>query len=131
MTWDDKYHRRMDEPRKICPAALDSSLGRQLNELALNTFRTCRLRDYARVDIRIDSAGRPFVLEINSMASLGDGGSYVTAAKAAGHDVRSLIGRILDVAYQRSFHSSPANEIPAKTPEPAETTDNPRLALGV
>lgn len=101
MTWDDKYHRRLDEPRKICPAALDEDVKRQLDELALATFRACHVRDYARVDIRIDPAGRPFVLEINSMASLGDGGSYVTAAKAAGYDIRSLVGRILEAACQR------------------------------
>jgi len=101
MTWDDKYHKRMDEPRKLCPAPLDSSFIEQLNALALATFRACHLRDYARVDIRIDEEGRPFVLEINSMASLGDGGSYVTAAKAAGYNVMTLVNRIVQVACDR------------------------------
>jgi hypothetical protein len=51
----------------------------------------------------MDRHGSPFVLEINSMASLGDGGSYVAAAKAAGYDFRALVKRILDVAHQRYF----------------------------
>jgi D-alanine-D-alanine ligase len=103
MTWDDKYHQRTDEPRKVCPARLDDALRNQLNELALATFRACRLRDYARVDIRLDHSGRPFVLEINSMASLGEGGSYMTAAKSAGYDFPGLVNKIVDVAHRRYF----------------------------
>jgi D-alanine-D-alanine ligase len=106
MTWDDKYHKRMDEPRKVCPAPLDAELIGRLNQLALTSFRACHLRDYARVDIRIDPQGHPFVLEINSMASLGDGGSYVTAAKAAGYDVPQLVNRIVDVARRRYCDSA-------------------------
>jgi D-alanine-D-alanine ligase len=101
MTWDDKYHKRFDEPRKVCPAPLPGDFLRELNDLALRTFHACHLRDYARVDIRIDPQGRPFVLEINSMASLGDGGCYVTSSRAAGYDFTKLANRILEVARQR------------------------------
>ena len=103
MTWEDKYHKRADEPRKICPAALDAALTAQLQQLSLLTFRACHCKDYSRVDIRIDPQGRPFVLEINSMASLGDGGSFVKAATAAGYSFASLVNRILDVTHKRYF----------------------------
>jgi len=43
------------------------------------------------------------VLEINSMASLGTGGSYMLAARAAGYTYSELVNRILDVAHQRYF----------------------------
>jgi D-alanine-D-alanine ligase len=105
MTWDDKYHKRMDEPTKVCPAPLDEPLAAQLRELAVATFHACHLKDYARVDIRIDPAGRPFVLEINSMASLGGGGSYMKAALTAGYTHETLVNRILDVAHQRYFNT--------------------------
>jgi D-alanine-D-alanine ligase len=85
MTWDDKYHRRADEPGKLCPAPLTAGLQRTIEQIALATFECCHARDYARVDIRIDSHGTPWVLELNSMASLGAGGSYVRAAQAAGY----------------------------------------------
>lgn len=116
MTWDDKYHKRMDEPRKVCPAPLASDMVQQLNQLALATFRACHLRDYARVDIRIDPQGRPFVLEVNSMASLGDGGSYVTAAKAAGYTFATLANRIVEVAHQRHLDMAKRTPAPAKPP---------------
>jgi len=103
MTYDDKYHKRPDEPAKICPAPLDEALAGMLREMALATFRACHCKDYARVDIRIDPEGRPLVLEINSMASLGPGGSFVLAARHAGYEHAALVTRILDVAHERYF----------------------------
>ena len=101
VTSDDKYHATADEPEKLCPAPLEPELARELDEIALATFRACHCRDYARVDIRIDANGRPFVLEINSMASLGAGGCYVRAAAVARYDFAALIDRIVEVAWQR------------------------------
>lgn len=103
MTRDDKYHRRVDEPEKICPAALSPGQVELVNRLALETFRACHARDYARVDIRFDAAGNPYVLEINSMASLGIGGSFVHAARTAGLSFEDLVGRIVDTAHRRYF----------------------------
>jgi D-alanine-D-alanine ligase len=103
VTWEDKYHKRADEPRKVCPAPLDPNMAARLQELSAAVFRACHCKDYARVDIRIDSAGRPAVLEINSMASLGEGGSFIYAAMHAGYDFTSLVSRILDVAHERYF----------------------------
>lgn len=103
MTWEDKFHKVADEPGKICPAPLDEALVRRISAVSLATFRACHLRDYARVDIRIDEAGVPWVLEINSMASLGASGSYVLAAAAAGYSFAALANRIVDVAHARYF----------------------------
>lgn len=103
LTWRDKYHKSSDEPRKICPAGVGRQMRDRLNELSLATFRACQCKDYARVDIRIDASGNPFVLEINSMASLGRGGAFVLAATNAGYSFESLILRIIDVAHIRYF----------------------------
>jgi len=103
VTFEDKAHSAALEPTKICPAPVDEELAASLRNIALATFRACQCRDYARVDIRIDAAGRPFVLEINSMASLGGTGSYALAAHAAGYDFPSLVNRILDVCHERYF----------------------------
>jgi len=47
------------------------------------------------------------VLEVNSMAALGAGASFVLAAKTAGYDFSQLVNRILDVAYRRCFGAAP------------------------
>ncbi len=104
LTWDDKYHRSPDEPRKICPALFDEAMRSRLEELALATFRACHCRDYARVDIRIDQHGEPYVLEINSMTSLGPGSSFTLASRHAGYSFESLVQRIVEVACDRYPH---------------------------
>lgn len=101
VTWEDKFHKVVDEPGKICPAAVDTALADRLREISIATFRACHLRDYARVDIRVDAGGTPHVLEINSMASLGGTGSYVTAAAAGGYTFAGLVNRIVDTARVR------------------------------
>ncbi|WP_141343156.1 ATP-grasp domain-containing protein [Bradyrhizobium sp. USDA 3458] len=103
ITWEDKMHMGAAEPQKICPAQIGSSLANLLRDISVATFRACQCRDYARVDIRIDPSGRPFVLEINSMAALGMSASYILAAKTAGYSFPGLVNRILDVAHTRYF----------------------------
>ncbi len=120
VTCDDKFHKQQDEPEKICPAPIEENLAQRIRAMALAAFRACHCLDYARVDIRIDSAGNPFVLEINSMASLGAGGSFVRAAEAAGYSFSGLACRILDLAHLRYFG----------TPAPRDTDDSAFSSLG-
>ena len=103
LTKADKYHKVNQEPVKRCPAPISACLRQRLFEISIATFQACHLRDYARVDIRLNKEGDPFVLEINSMASLGPGGSYVCAAAAAGLDYDALVRRIVDEAHTRYF----------------------------
>lgn len=127
MTRQDKFHKTDDEPEKLCPAPIAGPLLAQLHDIARKTWRACGCRDYARIDIRIDGEGNPFVLEINSMASLGQGGAYVLAARTAGLSFRDLACRIVDVAHQRYF-GEPAPLVDKCRPEwlpatPIENTD--------
>ena len=121
LTWADKYHKSPDEPEKICPAPLGKDLADRLCQMSLATFRACRCKDYARVDIRIDRSGNPFVLEINSMASLGPGGAFVLAAGKAGYSFQALISRILDITHLRYF----GTHKPINAPTVLAKTENP------
>ena len=104
MTHADKVHKSEEEPQRVCPAPVDDELAARLREISLGTFRACHCRDYARVDIRVDAQGRAFVLEINSMASLGWGGAYVMAARQEGLSFSELAGEIVDSAHRRYFN---------------------------
>ncbi|MGY5795156.1 D-alanine--D-alanine ligase family protein len=102
ITWDAKYLSN-GQLRLICPAQIGSTLAISLREISIAVFRACQCRDYARIDLRVDRSGRPFVLEINSMPGLSRHSPYVIAASAVGHSYSSLINRILDVAHTRLF----------------------------
>ncbi|PZV34417.1 D-alanine--D-alanine ligase family protein [Mesorhizobium kowhaii] len=103
-TWEAK-HIGLGSPVKVCPAQLDSKLATVLREISTATFRACLCRDLARVDLRIDRSGQPFVLEINANPDLAKGTSFSVSAKTAGHSFSSLINRILDLAHTRYFGS--------------------------
>ncbi len=95
---------KLKQPRgKICPAEIPDEKAEEMRSLVRRAFRSLELFDFARVDLRMDEAGNLYILEINSMASLGLTGAYVHAAKTAGYTYESLINRILDVAAMRYF----------------------------
>ena len=90
---------------KICPAPLSKERTEELKKLCVDAFTSLGLYDYTRVDIRMDKDENFYILELNSMASLGMGGSLVYAAKTAKYTYESLINKILDVAVMRYFGS--------------------------
>lgn len=110
-TADDKL---MKPKTKICPADIPDELSRTMKDISLKVFKVLGLRDFARVDIRLDEEGNAYVLEVNSMASLGGNGSYVTASSKCGYTFETLVNRMLDVAANRyfaeEFSSSPLSE---------------------
>lgn len=108
-TVDDK---RATPRQKICPADISDELSKEMTALSIKAFNALELRDYARVDIRLDDSGNIYLLEINSMASLGRTGSYSTAAEVAGYDFCRLVNKILDVAVVRYFSNSLMSELP-------------------
>ncbi|MER8963674.1 ATP-grasp domain-containing protein [Mesorhizobium sp. M0701] len=103
LTWEDKMHMAVTAPPKICPARIGSELETMLRDISVATFRACQCRDYARVDLRIDRFGQPFVLEINSNPGIGMNAIYTLAATTAGYSFSSFVNRILDVAHTRYF----------------------------
>ncbi len=95
---------KRQKPRnKICPANISEELAYEMTDLSKKAFRALQLRDFARVDIRLDENNNIYLLEINSMASLGANGSYVFAASKAGYDFKALVNKMLDVAAVRYF----------------------------
>jgi D-alanine-D-alanine ligase len=112
---------------KICPAELSPEKTEELQNLVRRAFRSLELFDFARVDLRMDEAGEPYILEINSMASLGLTGSYVHAAQVAGYTYGALINRILDIAAVRYF----GQDFLTGTTDAVETTKPEKLSVRV
>jgi len=92
---------------KTCPAKLSKEKAEEMKQLCIKAFTSLGLNDYSRVDFRMDKGENLYILELNSMASLGRGGSLFYAAQTAGYTYDSLINKILDVAVMRYFGSSP------------------------
>jgi D-alanine-D-alanine ligase len=87
--------------RSVIPDDLDPQLVARLQQVAVEAFQALRLRDYGRVDLRVDDAGRIFVIEANPNCYLERSGEFARAAERAGIGYRDLIGRILELAAAR------------------------------
>ncbi|HEX4638795.1 MAG TPA: D-alanine--D-alanine ligase, partial [Chthoniobacterales bacterium] len=50
----------------VCPAKIDNTLTKKIQELALRAFRALGLEVYGRVDVILSEENEPFVLEVNT-----------------------------------------------------------------
>jgi D-alanine-D-alanine ligase len=73
----------------------DEPLLRCLERLALECWRLFGLRGYARVDFRVDDAGRPWILEVNPNPCLAPDAGFAAALEAAGIPFVTAMTRVL------------------------------------
>jgi D-alanine-D-alanine ligase len=82
--------------RYDCPAALEAPDLAAIERTARDAFIALDCRDVARIDMRLTSDGRVFVIEVNPLPGLKPEFSDLCAiATAAGMDYPTLIGAIL------------------------------------
>lgn len=98
--WDED-HPEYAGTTTTFPTDLDPPVDELLRSTALAAFRALRLRDYARVDLRLDGDGVPHVLEVNPNCYLARGEVYAEAAARSGLSYDELIGRIVELAASR------------------------------
>jgi len=115
-TYEDKMGRSGREVKPICPAPIDAETTARATGIARKAFSALGCFDCARVDMRMDEAGNLFVLEINSLPSLGARGSYVIAGEAAGLDFAGLCNRLVEVASTRYFGTPSPPELGTTAP---------------
>ncbi|MBF0495412.1 MAG: D-alanine--D-alanine ligase [Deltaproteobacteria bacterium] len=82
-------NRRYDFP------ASDFGLLAELMQLSLTCWSLFQIRGWARVDYRVDAAGRPWILEVNTNPCLASDAGFVAAASRAGLDMDAVVARIM------------------------------------
>ena len=104
-------------PRLVMAADLSADLKARIERSALLAFRALKLRDYARVDLRINAkTNEPYVLEVNPNPYLEKRGELAMAAKDRGISYTQLIGRIVESAASR--YRLPRKIVDSKIEEP-------------
>jgi D-alanine-D-alanine ligase len=76
----------------------DDALVREMKRLSSACWDLFALRGWARVDFRIDAAGRPWILEINANPCLSPDAGYAAALARAGISFGTAVDRILATA---------------------------------
>jgi len=87
--------------RYICPAEISKRLQKELKDLAVRTYQSVGCRDLGRVDFRVDSRLRPYVLEINPLPCLGHEDIFNVFPQVIGSTYDQIINRILSIAAER------------------------------
>jgi len=85
-----------NDTRYLLPSGLPAAREQELQALSLAAFEALGASGWGRVDLMLDQAGAPWLLEINTVPGLTDHSLVPMAAKAAGIDFDALVLRILE-----------------------------------
>ncbi|HVD59689.1 MAG TPA: ATP-grasp domain-containing protein [Gemmatimonadaceae bacterium] len=107
-SWSAKWGEDGDEKgaefagtESIFPTDVSEDLTARIQKVAVDAFQALRLRDYARVDLRVTSAEKIYVIEVNPNCYLEEKSEFATAAKKSGIEYPALINRIVELASAR------------------------------
>lgn len=84
-----KYH---------CPAGLSPDEEKRLQDLAVKAGEVIGIKGWARVDVFIDNASQPQLIEINTVPGMTDHSLVPMAAKQAGIGFDDLVWKILETS---------------------------------
>ena len=88
-----------DDTRYICPSGLLEAQERSVQQYALRAFGLLGCSGWGRVDVMLDRAGAPYLLEVNTIPGMTDHSLVPMAARARGIDFEELCVRILETAH--------------------------------
>lgn len=99
------YRLKNVEPGKVqyrCPANIPRDVAARLRSISLEAIRALGLRDLARLDYRVTSEGRIYLLEANALPQLASHSSLFAATAQLGLTYNATIAAILNAAALRS-----------------------------
>ena len=71
--------------------------------------------------MRLDREDNPYILEVNSLPSLGEHSSYLVGAAHIGLDFGGVINRLVEVASARYFGHARTTETGRRGDQPGQT----------
>jgi D-alanine-D-alanine ligase len=85
----------------VFPTDLPDELRDRIQKAAVDSFHALRLRDYARVDMRVTDSGDVYVIEVNPNCYLEAKSEFARAAERDGIAYDALIAHIIELALAR------------------------------
>ncbi len=87
--------------KSVFPTDLSEEQAEAMQKVAIDSFNALRLRDYARVDLRVTDSGEIFVIEVNPNCYLEAGSEFARAAAESGLQYDQLIEKIIELSTAR------------------------------
>ncbi len=88
-----------DDTRYLIPCGLPPAREREIQQLCLQAFSALGCSGWGRVDLMLDRAGNPWLLEVNTSPGMTDHSLVPMAARAAGLSYEDLCMRILESSH--------------------------------
>lgn len=85
----------------VFPEHLPDEWREKMQKVAVEAFHALRLRDYARVDMRVTDEGDVYVIEVNPNPYLETNSEFARAAERDGIAYDALIGQLVELAMAR------------------------------
>jgi D-alanine-D-alanine ligase len=85
----------------VFPEDLPDELRDRMQKAAVDAFHALRLRDYARIDMRVTDTGDIYIIEVNPNCYLEAKSEFARAAERDGIPFDALIGQIVELASAR------------------------------
>ena len=99
--WDIESFEYHNTPRRF-PERLPNDLMSKMERVALDCFRVFMLRDYGRIDIRVNSKGKIYVLEVNANPCLSPDAGFAAAIDKDGMTYFDFIKDLLEFMTERA-----------------------------
>ena len=121
--WNAKYREKWDI--KFGFAELETPLIKKIEHICKKVYKVLQLQDYGRIDIRLTSDKKIYILEANSNPDLAYGEEVAESADKCGISYENLIKRIVNIALRRFAVKKTSRSIPAPDSSPEPTPDIP------
>lgn len=105
--WSEDSFEYANTSRSFDLPGFDESTLQRVRDVSLRCWELFGLRGYARVDLRVDKAGVPWVLEVNANPCISPDAGFPAAAARAGITYTELVRRIIESAFRRHGESKP------------------------
>jgi D-alanine-D-alanine ligase len=96
--WEKSSYEYSHTPRRFDFPPQDAALLTRLVQMAKKCWKVFGLGGYARVDFRVDTDGRPWILEINANPCLSPDAGFAAAVQQSGLSFAEAVDRILSDA---------------------------------
>ena len=104
--WKNDSFECTHTPRLI-PAPLPEETAAEIRRMAVAAWHALGCRDYVRVDFRVDTGGRPFVLEVNPNPDVSANDGFSSAVKVGGIEYEDFVLAMVENALGRIRKSAP------------------------
>ena len=109
-----------------CPAPVSAVLKAKIENVVTRTCAVLRIRDWCRIDVRLDEKGEPNILEVNPLPGIlpnpEENSCLPKAARTAGYSYSDLIHRVVEEASKR-YGLRQTRVRPASSDRPAVLAD--------